>query len=79
MRVRIWVDISKPLKKGFFLRRVKEEDSWVRFKYERLLDFCYGCGMVGHAVNECKGKRSFDAKTWGLMVVFELIMLWWRP
>ncbi|KAE9458498.1 hypothetical protein C3L33_09599, partial [Rhododendron williamsianum] len=46
--------IGDPLKKGFFLRRVKEEDSWVRFKYERLSDFCYGCGMVGHAVNEVK-------------------------
>ncbi|KAG5544352.1 hypothetical protein RHGRI_016938 [Rhododendron griersonianum] len=64
MRVRIWVDISKPLKKGFFLRKAKEKDSWVRFRYERLSDFCYGCGMVGHVANECKDKRSFDAKTW---------------
>lgn len=65
LRVRVWVDITKPLKKGFFLRRPLEGDSWVRYKYERLSDFCYGCGVVGHAVNECKDKRSFDVKTWG--------------
>lgn len=65
MRVRIWVDVSKPLKKGFFLRRAKEEDIWIRFKYKRLSDFCYGCGMVGHSVNECKEKRNLDAKKWG--------------
>ncbi|KAF7144795.1 hypothetical protein RHSIM_Rhsim04G0047100 [Rhododendron simsii] len=65
LRVRVWVDITKPFKKGFFLRRPLEGDSCVRYKYERLSDFCYGCGVVGHAVNECKDKRSFDVKTWG--------------
>ncbi|KAF7153435.1 hypothetical protein RHSIM_Rhsim01G0139400 [Rhododendron simsii] len=64
MRVRIWVDITKPLKKGFFLRRAKEEDIWIGFKYERLSDFCYGCGRVGHPVNECKEKRNLVAKNW---------------
>lgn len=64
LRVRIWLDISKPLKKGFFLRRSKEEDLWVRFKYERLSDFCYGCGRVSHTANDCKEKRSFNAKDW---------------
>lgn len=64
LRVRIWLDISKPLKKGFFLRRFKEEDLWVRFKYERLSDFCYGCGGVSHTANDCKEKRSFNAKDW---------------
>ncbi|KAI8526572.1 hypothetical protein RHMOL_Rhmol12G0006900 [Rhododendron molle] len=64
LRVRVWLDISKPLKKGFFLRRPKEDDLWVRFKYERLSDFCYGCGKVSHTANECKEKRSFNAKDW---------------
>ncbi|KAF7146204.1 hypothetical protein RHSIM_Rhsim04G0115200 [Rhododendron simsii] len=64
LRVRVWLDVSKPLKKGFFLRRSKEDDIWVRFKYERLSDFCYGCGKVSHTVNECKEKRSFSAKDW---------------
>lgn len=64
LRVRVWLDVSKPLKKGFFLCRSKEEDLWVHFKYERLSDFCYGCGKVSHTVNECKEKRSFSAKDW---------------
>lgn len=64
LRVRIWVDITKPLKKGFFLRRAKEEDIWISFKYERLSDFCYGCGIVGHSVNDCKEKSSLVAKKW---------------
>lgn len=53
IRVRVWVDITKPLKKCFFLKRPEEEDLWVKFKYERLSDFCYGCGRVSHTVNDC--------------------------
>ncbi|KAI8538929.1 hypothetical protein RHMOL_Rhmol09G0141500 [Rhododendron molle] len=64
MRVRVWLDVSKPLRKGFLLRRPKEEDLWVNFRYERLSEFCYACGIISHTVNECKEKRSFDAKNW---------------
>lgn len=64
LQVRVWLDVSKPLKRGFFLQRPKEEDIWVHFKFERLSDFCYGCGLVSHTVNECKDKRSFDSKGW---------------
>lgn len=42
--VRVWIDVTKPLKKGFFLKRVDEEDLWVKFRYERLSAYCYGCG-----------------------------------
>ncbi|KAF7127011.1 hypothetical protein RHSIM_Rhsim11G0149500 [Rhododendron simsii] len=56
IRVRVWVDITKPLKKGFFLKRPEEEDLWVKFKYERLSDFCYSCGRVSHTVVDCTVK-----------------------
>ncbi|KAI8550799.1 hypothetical protein RHMOL_Rhmol06G0135400 [Rhododendron molle] len=53
IRVRFWVDITKPLKKGCFLKRPEKEDLWVKFKYECLSDFCYGCGRVSHMINDC--------------------------
>lgn len=51
--VRVWIDVTKPLKKGFFLKRVNEEDLWVKFTYERLPAYCYGCGRIGHMMNDC--------------------------
>lgn len=59
IRVRVWLDLSKPLSKGFFLKRAEEDDLWVKFKYERLSDFCYGCGRIGHSVNDCT-ELGFD-------------------
>ncbi|KAG5556475.1 hypothetical protein RHGRI_006921 [Rhododendron griersonianum] len=56
LRLRIIIDITKPLKKGFFLKRREKEDLWVRFKYERLSDFCYVCGLIGHGLNDCTKK-----------------------
>lgn len=27
-------------------------DTWIKFCYERLQDFCYKCGKIGHSNNE---------------------------
>lgn len=58
LRLRVIIDITKPLKKGFFLKRKEKEDLWVRFKYERLSDFCYVCGLIGHGLNDCTKKLA---------------------
>lgn len=49
MRIRVLVDTSKPLFRG---RKICKEDGkvgWVRFKYERLPNLCYCCGLLTHS------------------------------
>ncbi|XP_009363711.2 uncharacterized protein LOC103953669 [Pyrus x bretschneideri] len=53
LRVRILVDTEKPLFKGCWIRRDTNKDTWVEFRYERLQDFCYRCGRIGHINTEC--------------------------
>lgn len=56
LRLRVMEDTSKPLLRGFFFRRpaVSTEKIWIQFKYERLSDFCFQCGRLGHEKNSCK-------------------------
>lgn len=49
VRVKVLFDTTYPLVPGFFYRCPSSEDVWVQFKYERLIEFCFTCGRLGHA------------------------------
>lgn len=53
MRVKVSVNTSNPLTIGFCLPRDNNNDTWIKFRYERLQDFCYRCGRIGHFNNKC--------------------------
>ena len=48
LKVRVEFDISCPLIPGFPLERDGLPDLWIPFKYEKLGNFCFKCGMLGH-------------------------------
>ncbi|KAH7867291.1 hypothetical protein Vadar_031473 [Vaccinium darrowii] len=50
LRLRVEIDLSQPLPKGFWLRKTKDngKDLWISYKYEKLSDFCYAGGRIGH-------------------------------
>ncbi|XP_019179235.1 PREDICTED: uncharacterized protein LOC109174453 [Ipomoea nil] len=52
-RVRVAIDVAKPLKKQMKLK--KDNGSWVYvdFRYERLPTFCFLCGVIGHGEKFC--------------------------
>lgn len=53
MRVRVEVNVSKPLCRGRMVLLEDEEEVWVPFKYEKLPNFFYWCGMVCHDDKDC--------------------------
>ncbi|MBA0646359.1 hypothetical protein Goklo_014332, partial [Gossypium klotzschianum] len=55
MRVRVQIDIRKPLKrkKQVMCGGMR---SYVKFKYERLLLFCFYCGRLGYNDSFCEAK-----------------------
>jgi hypothetical protein len=56
LRVKISLDLSKPLARG---RKINLEGTpiWIPFKYEKLPKFCFQCGVICHGPEGCT-KRS---------------------
>ncbi|XP_041021293.1 uncharacterized protein LOC121262766 [Juglans microcarpa x Juglans regia] len=61
LRIQVCMDITKPLLRGKKFCVGAHVPYWVRFSYERLPDFCYVCGRIGHAQQDCDQRESNDS------------------
>lgn len=52
VRVRISIDIMKPLQKMVFLELKDDDEVELLVLYERLPDFCFCCRLIGHYFKE---------------------------
>ncbi|XP_074374449.1 uncharacterized protein At4g02000-like [Apium graveolens] len=53
MRIRVDIDITKPLRRRMRVRTYGNDWSWITFIYEHVPTFCFICGIVGHADKLC--------------------------
>ena len=54
-RVKVMLDISRPLRRILRFRNYKGTISSLEIKYERVPTFCYVCGLLGHIERDCDG------------------------
>ncbi|KAM6567272.1 hypothetical protein CsatA_026400 [Cannabis sativa] len=54
LRVRVTLDIRKPLRRRMKLTRDNGSWFWAHFKYERVPTFCFICGLIGHSERFCR-------------------------
>ncbi|KAL5776413.1 hypothetical protein ACOSP7_009339 [Xanthoceras sorbifolium] len=58
LRVRVEVDVCQPLKRGLrILLEDSEEEQTLLLRYERMPEFCFECGLIGHSFRECPSKN----------------------
>lgn len=62
LRVKICLDISKPLARGRVLK-LYGQTTWVAFQYERLSKFCFQCGIIRHGAAGCLNKKGGRSKS----------------
>ncbi|KAL5548197.1 hypothetical protein UlMin_003428 [Ulmus minor] len=53
IRFKVQVELNMPLKPGIFIPVVDKKPVWVQLKYEKIGDFCYKCGRLGHDRSVC--------------------------
>lgn len=58
MRARVLVEFNKPLVTGFWIPRKGFPHAWAMIYYEKLQDFCYKCGRLGHGQKDCSEEMA---------------------
>lgn len=54
LRVKVKIDITKPLRRGVSIFSAKRQaKEWYEIQYEKLPTYCYSCGVIGHSSVEC--------------------------
>ncbi|KAJ1400226.1 Zinc finger, CCHC-type [Sesbania bispinosa] len=61
IRVKTLIDTKKPLSTGCWVPRKGMPKAWIHFRYERLQNLCYKCGILGHEQKECKQERIMES------------------
>ncbi|TXG66222.1 hypothetical protein EZV62_007497 [Acer yangbiense] len=63
LRVRVILEIDKPLRRCLRIDVMGDGvESVMLLKYERLPDFCFRCGLIGHSVKDCPEKAMVAGK-----------------
>lgn len=54
LRARVSIELDKLLRRGVLLRMSRNEEAkWFQAQYEKLLFYCFVCGLLGHSEVEC--------------------------
>ena len=59
-RVKVMLDITKPLRRFRKIKDKRGREIQVDFAYERLPFFCFACGIMGHSEKDCHAVHEED-------------------
>ncbi|KAL0385693.1 UNVERIFIED_CONTAM: hypothetical protein Sradi_2963600 [Sesamum radiatum] len=60
LRVRVGLNVTKPLRRILKLHTILGSELIISFSYERLPNFCYWCGYLGHIMKLCERQYESD-------------------
>jgi hypothetical protein len=58
VKVKINFNVQHPIRPGMYIGNNRDGISWIDFRYENLPMFCFGCGLVGHNIENCRNPHT---------------------
>lgn len=58
VKVKVNFNVQNPIRAGMYIGNDKYGISWIDFRFENLPSFCFGCGLVGHNIENCRNPHS---------------------
>lgn len=58
IRAKIRINVLLPFSTGCWIPRRNLPKAWVIFKYEKLQNLCFNCGVIGHEQRSCKEEKE---------------------
>jgi hypothetical protein len=53
IKIRVAINVHQPITAGILIGNANDRTHWVDFRYEKLPQVCFKCGILGHADNLC--------------------------
>ncbi|PNX60790.1 hypothetical protein L195_g052112, partial [Trifolium pratense] len=56
IKIKVAVNVHQPIQTGSLIGNHKDGTSWIDFRYEKLPQVCFKCGILGHGDNLCQNE-----------------------
>lgn len=60
VKIKVAINVHQPIPTGIHVGNLTDGTCWVDFRYEKLPQVCFNCGLIGHAMNLCRNTGLKD-------------------
>jgi hypothetical protein len=64
VKIKVAINVHQPISAGIHVGNPTDGTSWVDFRFEKLPQVCFHCGLIGHSDKQCKNQAiNMDTMT----------------
>jgi hypothetical protein len=56
VKIKVAINVHQPISAGIHVGNPTDGTSWVDFRFEKLPQVCFHCGLIGHSDKQCKNQ-----------------------
>ncbi|GAU24560.1 hypothetical protein TSUD_149010 [Trifolium subterraneum] len=56
IKIKVAINVHQPIQTGILIGNHRDDTTWVDFRYEKLPQVCFKCGILGHSDRLCQNE-----------------------